>query len=170
MRIKILAGVLAVTLMSSAAFAKTETVVTKEVGVSGTGSTVTTMTRYYYNDVDANNNGILDSQEFPRFVYSRWDVNGDGFISSDEWQANTVRWYPQNYSEYKTYSHWDTDHNGRLDADEFGTVVTTTKLYDTWDVDNNQSLSGDEFAQSVFGIYDANGDGVISREEWKQAQ
>lgn len=150
------------------AHAESETVVTKEVGLDG--STKTTTTRYYYNDQDANNNGILDTQEFNTFVYNRWDRNGDGFVTDDEWQASTVRWYPPGYSEYKTYTYWDKDHDGRLDANEFGSVMENTKLYKTWDSDADNVIENSEYAASTFHIYDLDNDGKITLEEWKMAQ
>jgi hypothetical protein len=63
----------------SASAAEERTVVT-----TGADGSVTT-TRYYY-DNDTNNNGILDTAEFPKFVYHRWDRDGDVFLSDEEWQ------------------------------------------------------------------------------------
>jgi hypothetical protein len=69
----------------------------------GSTTTTTTTTRYYY-DTDKNNNGILDSQEFPAYVYHRWDRNGDGFLSADEWDRSAMRWYGPTGTAHKTYS------------------------------------------------------------------
>ncbi|MGB4107442.1 MAG: hypothetical protein WBK55_06570 [Alphaproteobacteria bacterium] len=149
------------------AFAENETVVTKEVSMDSHGGTTTTTTRYYYNDTDANNNGILDSQEFPRFVYNSWDLDGDGFVEDNEWNANTTLWYPPGYSDYKTYTYWDKDHDGKLDADEFGTVVTTTNLYDTWDADHDSQIDEAEYTGARFRVYDTNDDGALNMQEWK---
>jgi hypothetical protein len=156
-----------VALTALPAMAETQTVVTKEVNSDGMGGTTTTTTRYYYNDTDANNNGILDSQEFPRFVYNSWDLNGDGFVEDSEWNMNTSLWYPAGSTEYKTYTHWDKDGNGRLDADEFGTVVTTTKLYDTWDADHDSKIDENEYTDARFRVYDTNDDGALNMQEWR---
>ena len=157
--------------MAIAAFpALAETVVTKEVMPNPDGTTTTTTTRYYHDSTDANQNGILDSNEFGTFVYSRWDMNGDGFIDDTEWGTGTTRWYPAGYSEYKTYSAWDKDGNGRLDSTEFDTVVTTTKLYDTWDVNNDKILEDDEYARKTFSVYDENSDGALNLKEWQASR
>jgi hypothetical protein len=150
------------------AFAETQTVVTKEINADG--SATTTTTRYYYSDADANNNGILDSNEFPRFVYHRWDLDGDGFIDNTEWSSNTVLWYPSGTKTYKTYTAWDKNGDGRLDNTEFDQVVTTTQLYDTWDINSDKVIGDKEYAESTFRIYDTNDDGALTLKEWSQSR
>ncbi len=162
-----LAATATMAILAGAAFAASETVVT--TSPDGTKTTTTT-TRYYYVDRDANNNGILDSNEFTTFVWNRWDRNGDGFLSDDEWQVSAPRWYGPSNETYKTYTAWDKDGNGRIDPDEFGAVVTTTKLYDTWDTNTDATIEGDEYASATFRLYDMNNDGVLSIDEWKNAQ
>jgi len=150
--------------------ANAETIVTKSTSGPITTTTTTTKT-YYSSDMDANNNGILDTQEFSKFVYPRWDRNGDGFITSDEWQTNAVRWYGPGKTQYYTVEKaWDIDGDGRLDPSEFDTVITTTKLYDVLDMNADKTLTGDEYSKATFHVYDTNNDGNISYEEWVDAQ
>ena len=133
------------------------------------GSVTTTTTTYYF-DQDANNNGILDSQEFNRYVYTRWDRNRDGFVTPDEWNVATTRWYAPQTATIKTYSAWDKNGDGRLDASEFDVVVKDTNLYRVWDANADNTIESGEYATSTFSLYDLNKDGTITIDEWKQAQ
>lgn len=132
------------------------------------GTKVTTTT-YYYSDYDKNNNGILDSDEFNRYVYTRWDRDRDGFLSDEEWELSTTRWYPTGVKSYKTYTAWDADGNGRIDPNEFDTLVTTTNLYNAWDANADKVIQGDEYASATFRLYDTNNDGALSLDEWKKS-
>lgn len=164
----LLASAAALMISVSAAGATEQTTVSHNADGS---TTTTTKTFYYYSDKDANNNGILDAQEFPKYVYTRWDRNNDGFVTDDEWQSNAVRWYgPQKTQYYKVEKAWDVDGNGRLDASEFDNVITTTKLYDTWDKNADKTLTSEEYYEATFRVYDTNSDGNINYEEWIKAQ
>ncbi len=147
-----------------------ETVVTSQ-SVNADGTTTTTTRTYYYTDFDANNNGIIDSAEFPKFVYNRWDRNRDGFVTDDEWKLSTVRWYPNDSipGPYTTYKAWDIDGDGRIDQKEFDAAVGTTKLYSSFDANSDSTIGEQEYADSTFRIYDSNNDGQISRDEWRNA-
>lgn len=139
-----------------------------ETNSDGSTTTTTTTSRYYYGN-DANNNGILDSQEFPTYVYHRWDRDGDGFLSDDEWTRSSPRWYGAE-PRYKTHTAWDKNGDGRLDATEFDVVINESKLYSAWDADANTIIEGDEYAAATFRLYDENDDGQLSLQEWKNAQ
>ena len=159
------AALATLTLMSAAVHAEDQKTVSIEQNADGS---TTTTTRYYY-DRDANNNGILDSQEFPAYVYSRFDRNGDGFLDDSEWQVSSTRWYGVQ-PQYKTYKTWDKNADGRLDATEFDVVVTDSGLYKTWDVNADKTLESNEYAEATFRLYDENKDGNLSLVEWKAAQ
>lgn len=159
---------LALVLMSAgSAFSADQTVVT--TNGDGSTTTTTTSTRYYYAN-DVNDNGILDSQEFPKYVYHRWDADSDGFLSDEEWNVSTVRWYGPSNTYYKTYTTWDKNGDGRLDPSEFDVVVTETKLYNSWDVNADSTIESDEYAAATFRLYDLNNDGQLNMQEWKSAQ
>jgi len=161
---------------AGAAYAGANVVTTTSVvpATSGTvvqknadGSTTTTTTTYYV-DYDKNNNGILDSNEFYTYAYSAWDANRDGFLSPDEWNVNTVRWYGPANTTYKTYTYWDKNGDGRIDATEFDTTAATTNLYKMWDT-SGTGINNDIYAAQSFRLYDTNGDGVLSMDEWRSA-
>ena len=157
----------ALTVIAGAANAETQTVVTHNPD----GSTTTTTTRYYFNtDIDKNNNGVLDSQEFPVYVYQRWDRDHDGFLSDEEWKLSGVRWYGASNDTYKNVTAWDKNNDGRIDPGEFDVAVSTTKLYNTWDKNNNGVLDSEEYANASFRVYDSNGDGMITPDEWRNSE
>lgn len=155
----------AVILLSGPALAETSETVTT---VGPDGSTTTTTTTYY-SDFDANNNGILDDQEFNHYVYRAWDANGDGFISDAEYNRGTVRWYGPTRVKYGPYASYDVNHDMRIDETEFGTVITTTKLYEVYDVDANKQINPAEYSRATFSAYDQDNDGEISQQEWEKA-
>jgi EF hand len=157
-------GVALAAIATGAHAADSQTVVTHNPD----GSTTTTTTRYYHNtDIDVNNNGILDSQEFPVYVYQRWDRDHDGFLSDEEWKLSGVRWYGASNDSYKTVTTWDKNGDGRIDPSEFNVAVSTTKLYDTWDKNANGIVDSEEYSSASFRIYDTNSDGMISPDEWR---
>jgi len=131
------------------------------------GSTTTTTTTYYV-DYDKNHNGILDSNEFYHYAYTAWDANHDGYLSPDEWKMSTARWYGPASTTYKTYTYWDKNGDGRIDPTEFDTTVASTNLYQTWDTAGT-GITNDTYAAQSFRLYDTNGDGVLSIDEWKGA-
>lgn len=137
------------------------------VQANSDGSTTTTTTTYYV-DYDKNNNGILDSNEFYTYAYRIWDTDRDGFLSDEEWKLNTVRWYGPATTTYQNYTYWDKNGDGRIDASEFDTTATATKLYQTWDTAGS-GINNDIYATQSFRIYDTNGDGVLSIDEWRNA-
>lgn len=168
MKFTVLMAACAVVALSAGA-ARAEEQKTVSVTQNPDGSTTTTTTRYFI-DRDANNNGILDTAEFPGYVYRHWDRNNDGFINSDEWDMSTVRWYAPGTTTYKTYTAWDKNGDGRIDSSEFDRVVTDTKLYSSWDSNADNTIESDEYAAATFRMYDVDNDGQLSLAEWKRAQ
>jgi len=131
------------------------------------GSTTTTTTNYYVS-YDANHNGILDSQEFYKYAWTAWDANHDGYLSPDEWKLATVRWYGPKATTYQTYTYWDKNGDGRIDPTEFDTTSAATNLYQAWNP-SGVAINDDTFAAQSFRMYDTNGDGVLSLDEYRNA-
>lgn len=154
-------------LISTAAYAADTQ---RTVAVNPDGSTTTTTTTRYYYDSDANNNGIIDSTEFPSYVYARFDRNHDGFISSDEWDTGRIYWYGPKTTTVTNYTLWDKNGDGRLDPSEFDVVVNDTKLYSSWDTNADNTLEANEYIDATFKQHDLDGNGSITREEWKNSQ
>jgi len=74
------------------------------------------------------------------------DTNHDGFISRDEFLA----------SEKKRFDEFDTNHDGKIDAKE---IASSPPLME------RNLKTADRMVQQ----WDANGDGVVTAEEYKQA-
>jgi Ca2+-binding EF-hand superfamily protein len=99
----------------------------------------------------------------------RYDSDNDGAVTRRELEAGLRQDFRQA----------DTNHNGTLDADEVRAVnqrrvsqdqSMATPLID-WNLDG--VVDFDEFAgtmRSLFDQLDQNGDGVVSKEEFKAAQ
>lgn len=73
--------------------------------------------------------------------YSEWDANNDGMLDEQEFDAG----YDEVGLYDELYDDWDVNGDGVLDEDEFG-----DGLYDSWDKDDNGYLEEDEAEEIGF--------------------
>jgi len=135
-----------------------------------------TRTTYSY---DANNNGVIEPNEFNTYLTRTVDTNNDGYIVLDEFEGDSMTYY-YNYNkpvvvaegnakastEVKSYTYWDKDKDDRLDSDEVESLVANMGLYKKWDTNLNGTIETSEFSAGTFTAYDTDKNGSISMEEW----
>ena len=149
---------------SFAQIAQVETSTTTTTEVNPTTG-VTTQTKTY--TYDANNNGIIEPNEFATYVTKYYDTDNDGYIEASEWDSYSTRVKAAYDVEMEGYAYWDKDKDDQLDSSELETLVSKTNLYTQWDVDSNGEISASEFAAGTFKAYDDDNDGMINMSEWK---
>ena len=61
----------------------------------------------------------------------------------------------------------DRSGDSYLDVDEVAEWVDDEGVFAAWDVDADSELDGDEVAGNAFGLWDADGNGLITEDEWR---
>ncbi|MDX5436488.1 MAG: hypothetical protein LPK03_04800, partial [Pontibacter sp.] len=115
-----------------------------------------------FSEWDANDDDLLDENEFYGGFYDTWDVNDDDFVDEDEWTTATRDYGIEN----QNWSDWDTNADNRLDADEFRTGMGTTTYYTDWDADRNEMINEREYSDGIFGLWDDNDDDLLDNNEY----
>ena len=64
---------------------------------------------------------------------------------------------------------WDDNDDGLLDEAEFSQGLLDAGVFDEWDVDDDDLVGSDEFAEGVYGLWDTDGDGELTIDEWDNA-
>lgn len=116
----------------------------------------------YYEEWDANDDNMLDRNEYNTGFYDTWDVNNDNRLDENEWNTATRDWGLEN----ETWAEWDTNTDGFLDENEFGTGFADNEWYGEWDTDGNNMLAEREYTDGVFGLWDANDDNMLDENEY----
>ncbi|PRY10025.1 hypothetical protein CLV24_11693 [Pontibacter ummariensis] len=115
-----------------------------------------------YEGWDANQNSVLEENEFYGGFYDTWDTNNDERVDEEEWNTGTrdYRVANQNYGE------WDANGDGVLDENEFGAGFANNNYFHDWDTDQDNAVNEREFTDGVFGLWDDNDDGILDSNEY----
>lgn len=109
-----------------------------------------------YKDMDADNNDILDKDEFYGGFYNAWDENGDNTINENEFNTAAQNFFAKNdFNEYGTFGDWDADSNNEISDQEFRKVMASIV-----DIDKNERL-----AQNLLIIWDLDNDDKVEKVE-----
>jgi hypothetical protein len=66
------------------------------------------------------------------------------------------------------YYDWDTDTDRMLDRTEWSVWAAENAGWDRYDTDDLEGLGRDEFGEATVEVWDADGDGRISTDEWRE--
>jgi Ca2+-binding EF-hand superfamily protein len=120
---------------------------------------VVTRSEYLYGNVAYERPRDDSDQSYPTARSTRFrelDRNGNGSISRSEWPADRDQ-----------FDVLDRDRDGRLTLDEFADQQMMSEQFRRLDDDGDGVLTPREWGTaSTFSLYDRNGDGVISRNEY----
>lgn len=117
-----------------------------------------------YNTFNANGDGYIEQNEFSGGVYKLFDANSDGALSENEYNTGIDTLYDGDYSG--SYGDLDADGNGTVNQQEFVGGYDPASLYTTFDANGNAQIDETEFADGVFGLADANNDGILGEDEY----
>ncbi len=107
--------------------------------------------------------GILDPLDLASGLYGLWDMEGSG-ITEAEWTQGIEAWFPD--ADAGMYTDWDLNADNLLDEDELRAGFAHTGIAESWDADKTGEITDKEFYEQVYGVFDTDGDDVISEREW----
>ena len=111
---------------------------------------------------DANDDNLLDENEFYGGYYDTWDVNDDNVLDEDEWN-NASRDFGM---EGQNWADWDVNRDNRLDENEFRTGAARGNYYNDWDRDGDRMLNEREYSDGIFGLWDNDRDNAITNDDY----
>lgn len=87
-----------------------------------------------------------------------WDVNEDGDITEEE--------YDSTYAESGAFDRWDLDGDGVIVESEFDGLEPGRETFERWDEDNDGLIDTEKLDTAVYGGFDLDEDGTVTRDEW----
>ncbi len=116
-----------------------------------------------FEEWDADADSELDADELAGNAFQLWDSDDNGTVSEEEWKTGTDLWYPQS-SNVTVFSDWDGDGDSELDEDEFTERWDASLMGEQW---TTIPMGKDQFKANYFSLYDADDDGKVTEEEWR---
>jgi len=107
-----------------------------------------------------------DAQQYPRIRFQGMDTNHDGIITRSEWRGSYRAFLNQDWNGDGVLSGEEVRQGARRPRDVVGTSGQQDR-FAALDVNGDGRLSRSEWRTSatVFNALDANGDGVLTRDE-----
>ncbi len=106
--------------------------------------------RFVYEEWGIGEYETLQEEAFTRQLFELFDEDGDNFLSEQEWNGSQIYFVGD---DYPAFNEWDVNNDGRLEQNEFETVVQKTGVFDRWDANNDELLDSDELSQGVFDTF-----------------
>ena len=117
----------------------------------------------FYDDWDADDDGLLSDNELNEGIFNTYDADNDGILNNEEYDAWNTAWG----GDYDYYDAWDVNNDDVLDYDEYYAGIGEAGVYNDWDVDNDGLFSEDEVYDGLYTTWDADADGRIANEEYE---
>lgn len=113
---------------------------------------------------DANRDGILDDNEYRDGLFGLYDRDRSGRLNDDE--RNTI-WDDKPGADI---ADWDRDGNKEMDREEFRQIFSMKNDFKDWDENGDGKLDKTEYTKRMYRRMDANNDGIISKQEFNNAE
>ncbi|TGN61820.1 PRC-barrel domain containing protein [Paracoccus liaowanqingii] len=121
-----------------------------------------TVGRDVFTTWDADSNQMIDENEFHGGLYDAWDVDRDGMLTEAEYGAGWDTWFRD--QDAVGFNDLDLNADAGLDESEFSAGLGEAGLHDTWAAGGD--LGEEQFATALYGVYDADGDQIITQAEY----
>ncbi|MBD1395758.1 hypothetical protein H9Q13_01150 [Pontibacter sp. JH31] len=121
----------------------------------------------YFTGWDANNDNMLNKEEFATSFFSTWDTNGDNTLDKSEWSTAANDFGFKDNPNWD-WAAWDNNKDNKLSMNEFNTQLAKAQLFENWDKNNNNLLDQREYADGLHTMWnEADADGTLNEEEYK---
>lgn len=117
-----------------------------------------------FNEWDADNDGMLNKEEFLKTTFANTDADDDNGINQGEWNVGYDGFFGNWTGD--DFATFDEDSDGILDNEEWNNVFTDSDWFETFDADTNSMLTEDEWDTGLFNDWDANDDDMIDEDEY----
>ncbi|PRY10154.1 hypothetical protein CLV24_11571 [Pontibacter ummariensis] len=143
-----------------------ETTTTVALGVNADELYTDLTTTELYEGWDANDDNLLDENEYYGAFYDTWDINDDNMLDENEWNTALSDFGFDDNTAWG-WSDWDTNNDNLIDENEFGTGLGTAGLFSDWDMNDDNVLEEREYTEGIFGLWnDADDDGILDENEY----
>ncbi len=122
--------------------------------------------KYFHVWGEENNRGMLKENFFKK-SYAGLDSDNDNYLSDEEWIIGYNYFYKDYVFDKETYI-VDANGDGKIDYDEYYSVVYDTKYFSDIDFDQDNYISEYELAEYVFNNWDINDSGTLSTSEYSR--
>lgn len=116
----------------------------------------------HFEEWDANDDNMLNQEEFYNSLHSIWDTNNDGNIDESEWQAAAADFGMEN----ETLSAWDTNGDGAVDQSELQAGLAQRNYFSAWDANGDNMISEREYTDRLMAMWDENDSGFLEDSEY----
>lgn len=117
-----------------------------------------------FDEWDANDDNVLDIDEFNATAFSLTDMDDDDGIDADEWDEGFNSFFG-NWNE-DDFAAFDADSSGDLDLDEWNEAFADSAWFDSFDLDDNDGVAEDEWDAGLFDDWDVDDNDLIDEDEF----
>jgi len=111
---------------------------------------------------DRNGDQNLDESEAAGVQWKMWDKNGDNRLEESEWQTGI-----EHLGLQAEYGEADREGDGQVSQAEF-TQWFEQNAWDEWDANGDGVVGRDEAADVLWNMWDGNDDNRVDQSEWKE--
>lgn len=114
---------------------------------------------------DANEDGILDDDEFGEMFYTIFDADRDDRLTVEEFDRGVDSFFGEQAVNL-SIPRWDADGDGIISRDEFTQTAGDSELFSTFDGNRDGVLESDEMEDGLFDVADGDADDELDDDEF----